>query len=88
MTRLYTEDVNRDNILAVLDKYEDAYTIFAAIGAYHGVRENSLVIELARNISLAEAETIAEEIATVNKQESVLVTRGDNFSEFVTPAEA
>jgi len=85
MTRLYTEDTQRERILAILDKFEEAYTIIPAIGAWRGVHENSLIIELSNAVSLAEAETIAEEIATANEQDAVLLTRG-NFEELIQAA--
>lgn len=72
MTRLYTEDVNRDRITSILDHYCDGYTLIPAVGAWKGQRESSLIIEL-YDTPADVGERIAAEIATINYQECVAV---------------
>lgn len=72
MTRLYTEDVNRDIITSILDHYCEGYTLIPAIGAWKGKRESSLIIELFDTPSDV-VERIAAEIASLNNQECVAV---------------
>ena len=74
MIRIYTEDVNRDNVLKILDKVYSAYTVIPAIGRWERVNEKSLVIELASN-DIQTALEIANEIKEANKQECVLVVK-------------
>lgn len=83
MTRLYTEDVNRDGIERVLAEFVDGYTLISAIGAWKGVKENTLIIEI-ENCNCAE--TIALRIAEVNNQEAVMVQEFTTANRFVSRA--
>ena len=46
IARIYTEDINRDRITAILDQRFEDYTITSVQGRYMGADENSIVIEL------------------------------------------
>ena len=81
--RLYTQDINRAGIEAILASKFDGYTITAANGAYKGTPESSLVVEL-WNANDAAVKDAAEQIAAVNSQESVGVVKLDASPEFVT----
>jgi hypothetical protein len=72
MYRILTEDVNRDGIFAILDRYVDGYTVTPSIGAWKGQRENSLAIDLV-DVPLQTVENIARVIRWENRQESVLI---------------
>ena len=73
--RIYTEDKNRSGIYAVLDSWFAGYTVSEATGAWKGVRENSLVIELvdSDNTLLPLVEAVSDAIKAANGQESILV---------------
>lgn len=72
MTRIYTEDVNRDAIQRELDARFDGYTIIPTIGRWQGQNENSIVIELigADPVKVNDA---AQAIKRINAQDAVLV---------------
>jgi len=70
MTTLYTEDINREAIIAILDRYLEGYTIIKAEGVWRGVPENSLLIYIA---GVSYVNEIVEAIKMRNNQESVMV---------------
>lgn len=70
--RIMTEDINRENILAIADKHFDCYTWTAHNGRYKGKHEASLTIEVIGG-SYADALRVAEEIKVANHQDSVLI---------------
>lgn len=82
MTRLYTEDTNREALLALIDSHYDGYTVIPTIGAWRGQREQSLIIELFETTRL-EAITLARSICLLNDQETVAVVTGDDV-QYVT----
>lgn len=73
MTRIYTEDKNRDGIIRVLDAHFEGYTVIPTLGRWKGVNENSLCIELL-NADASRVLVAAHQIKALNAQESVLVT--------------
>lgn len=73
MVRIHTEDLNRDVVLAILDRYFEAYTVIPAIGRWRGKAEAALTIEVA-GATRGDALAVAEEIRRANNQEAVLVT--------------
>lgn len=83
MTRLYTEDKNRQNVLNILDGYCEGYTIIPAIGAWKGKQESSLIIELF-DVNADTVQRIAEDIATANDQEYVAVENVTSEVTFVS----
>jgi hypothetical protein len=70
--RMYTEDVNRNRIISVLNNHFDGYTIIPTIGAWRGQLEDSLLIEVF-NTTKDVVLDAATEIARVNNQEAVAV---------------
>ena len=79
MITIHTEDVNRDGIIAILDRYFDAYTLIPAIGRWKGKAEASLIIQIADTGAHSARATdvvirIADEIKALNNQEAVLIT--------------
>jgi hypothetical protein len=71
--RLYTEDVNRQGILVILNKYFQAYTVFAATGVWESSQENSICVELV-GVSFADVTRAANDIKALNSQDAVLYT--------------
>lgn len=72
--RIYTEDVNRNGVEAILDGAFKGYTIIRGEGRWRGKKENSIVIEIdgaTRNRVLA----VVKKIKATNNQEAVLVRR-------------
>ena len=82
MYRILTEDKNREQVYAILDKHVDGYTVSTATGAWKGTRENSLVIDLV-GVDLVTATAIALAIKATNEQESVLILEIDASPLFV-----
>lgn len=85
--RLYMEDKNQAEILAMLRTYFDAYTLLSAQGIWKGTVENTLVIEIISDEAPAIADmklrAIAEMIKQVNKQDCILYTRQAVESELI-----
>lgn len=78
--RIYTEDKNRDKILAETSARFTGFTVIPVLGSWAGVQEASLIIEV---ISFAGAnhgynktaiKELAEAIKALNSQEAVLIT--------------
>lgn len=86
MTRLYTEDVNRDALLSLLDDRLKGYTLIETVGRYAGVNERSLVIEVA-GLDAYEAHQLALDIGVLNGQDSVGLVQTREVMEFVKPSE-
>jgi hypothetical protein len=86
MTRLYTEDVNRDALLSLLDDRLQSYTLIEAVGRFGGVSERSVVIEVA-GLDAYEAHQLARDIGALNGQKCVGVIHTKDVMEFVTPCE-
>jgi hypothetical protein len=73
MYRIYTEDLNREQIEAIIGKSFDSFTVLPAVGYWHGHKENSLVIEVDTDDKLSVV-AAASRIKEQNHQEAVLVT--------------
>jgi hypothetical protein len=73
--RLYTEDVNRESIVQILNKYFplNGYTLIPSIGYWNGAGEQSLIIEMIGASHIAVA-SVADDIKEVNNQEVILHT--------------
>lgn len=72
--RIYTEDVNRDNIILACRVLE-SYTLIACSGNWQGSEEQSLVIEVIGDHGLALViDHVAYMIKSLNNQQTVLVT--------------
>lgn len=86
ITRLYTEDVNRDALLSLLDDRLSGYTLLPAIGRWNGVNEFTLVIEVA-GLSAEDAHQLARDIGALNGQKCVGVVHTKDVMEFVKQCE-
>jgi hypothetical protein len=75
--RIYTEDVNRDGILAATESHFDAFTLIPSRGAWRGHSEASLILEIVGNDSDAylAVHALAGEIKAINRQDAVLITQ-------------
>jgi hypothetical protein len=85
MYRILTDDVNRNGIFAILDRYVDGYTVTPSIGAWKGQRENSLAIDLV-DVPRGTVENIARVIRWENQQESVLILELPSVHGFIDAA--
>jgi hypothetical protein len=82
--RIYTEDRNRDEVLAVLAMRFEGFTVSPAIGAWRGRVEQSLVVELF-GVDRVQVEKAAREIAVLNQQEAVAIMEFQTEVKFVQP---
>lgn len=82
VSRIYTEDVNRECIIGILDAALNGYTIIPAIGRYNGVSENSLVIEIF-DLDHRSLIALASRIGEANSQESVAVMYPSGMVSFI-----
>ncbi len=73
--RILTENKNNAEITSIVDKYFEGFTILTGIGYWHGIPENSLIIEIYSDAFCAKnnINEIAEQIKELNSQEAVLV---------------
>ena len=83
MYRIYTEDVNRTEVYAILDSHVTGYTILDATGSWKGTRERSICIELI-DVSPATVTAIARTIRAFNRQESVMIVVVPESHVFIT----
>jgi hypothetical protein len=83
--RIYTEDVNRDEVRRIIDAHLSLYTLITAEGIWDGKTENSLIIEYISDDSFAYqlVVTVAKFIKKLNNQDAVLVTFTPIESELV-----
>jgi hypothetical protein len=72
MYRILTENKNADQVKRTLCGLGLDFTVYYGEGAWHGQRENSLMIEL-DNITEQLAEKAAILIKQMNRQEAVLL---------------
>ena len=71
--RVCTENKNYNDILDYLDEhFPDGYTIINANGAWQGIREKSLIVEVMSEHNNA-IESLAYWLRKHNKQQAVLV---------------
>ena len=82
MFRIYTEDVNREEIERIVSARFEGFTEIPAIGFWQGQRENSLVIEISTS-DVDAVKDIAESIRVFNHQTSVMVTESAEATTFV-----
>ena len=74
LTRICTEDKNREAILGIVSEYFEGATIIPAVGLYKREVEKSLIIELAHGVEDAKAlEEMIEDIRKFNGQECMMV---------------
>lgn len=83
--RLYTEDIDRNNIINLVSRYYPGFNVREAEGYYKGLMEKAIVIELVAMGSQAHViRFLAKAIAQMNRQECVLVTSQPCKAEFVS----
>ncbi len=73
--RICTENKNTDGITSIVDGYFEGFTILTGIGFWHGIPEDSLIIEIYNEAFCAKnnINEIAEQIKELNSQDVVLV---------------
>jgi hypothetical protein len=72
MFRILTEEKNVDEVKATLKSLGLDFTLFRALGSWHGKEENSLAIEL-DNAPRNSGEHAALSIKSMNDQDAVLL---------------
>jgi hypothetical protein len=72
MYRILTEEKNVEQVKATLTGLGLDFTLFHALGSWHGKEENSLAIEL-DNVSRNSAEHAAMSVKSMNDQDAVLL---------------
>lgn len=85
--RIYTQDKYRMTINRILREHGiDGYTLISSKGMWKGVREDSIVIEIASDVPEMDGKVrnVAEQIRAENGQESVLVVSIPANVEMVT----
>jgi hypothetical protein len=80
MYRILTENKNFDAVLSLCGDC----TAFSAIGVWHGVKEQSLVIDLSDR-PVDEITAIADAIGKLNSQEAVMVQHIPSTDTLVYP---
>ncbi len=71
--RIFTEDVNREQIIRYVSRVFDGFTIYQTTGYWKGAKEASLVIEIITKKADKRIAMIAKSIKNYNKQQAVLV---------------
>jgi hypothetical protein len=82
--RIYTEDMNREGIVSILDKHFNSYNVTETLGRWLGASEKSLMVE-ATGTTLALAQKAGMEICATNKREAVLITEADGAMSLLRP---
>ena len=78
--KVYTEYKNTLQVIELISKYFDGFTILSGFGFWKGERESSLIIEITGDYAdKSKVLKLAAEIKILNKQESVLVFTGTGF---------
>lgn len=82
--KIYTEAKQLDSILAETEDCFSNFTVYLVEGAYMGVQETSMVIEIiAEKREYPLVKTLAESIKLLTNQDSVLITSHDVTTESV-----
>lgn len=76
--RIFTEDKNKHQIEAIVNKYYPGFTLYKGEGFWRLQKEKSLIIEIITEEHETKINKIAKEIKKVNKQEAVLVQKIKN----------
>jgi hypothetical protein len=72
----------RENIVKIVSRYFDGFTIINCQGFWKGKPEDSVIIEIIGNDEIEKIKAIADEIRPVNRRECVLVTCSECRFEF------
>lgn len=82
--RLYTEDLNRKEVIKIITKYYQGFTIIEATGFWRLNKEKTIIIEIVTvGLFFGNIENIVDEIKKLNNQESILVARISGDSSFI-----
>ena len=84
--RIYTEDINQENIKKIVNEYYPGYTLLVGTGYWQGKPEDCLIIEIVTDdidIHKYNIKAIAAEIKQINKQDSVLIQSLHNTQELI-----
>lgn len=83
--RIYTQDKRRRAIAVYISQWFDSFTFIPCVGYYRGYKERSLIIEIGTERKYAESRLtlIANFIATINHQRSVIITQVEERVEVV-----
>ena len=75
--RILTEDLNREDIVAIASQYFPSFTLLDGTGYWNGTAERCLIIEVDGHESniAADVLSVADRIKKQNEQEAVLVQR-------------
>lgn len=74
--RVYTEDVNRNETLALASKSFQGFNVLTGLGCYKGQIENTIIFEVLSDKSIdTEVDLFAYRLKNENSQEVILVTR-------------
>lgn len=73
ISRIYTEDIHRERIKAILEETVNGATLSYGEGLYHGTWEKSLIIRIF-DIDRFSLATIAGRIGASNNQQTVIIT--------------
>jgi hypothetical protein len=80
---VYTEDINREEIVRLTEKILGGATIHAgSVGVWNGQAESSLIIECIGN-SEGAVRDLAKQIKVANSQQAVLITKEPVRSELI-----
>jgi len=72
--RIYTENVNREDIIRIVGEHFEGFTLLNGVGYWQGTPEQSLVIEIiGTEKDSANVELVAYKIKKNNHQQAVLV---------------
>jgi len=70
--RIYTEDADRDAVIAAVSERFESFTLHPATGFFKGKSENAIVIEIV-NAREEDVEAVARAIRAINAQKTVLM---------------
>jgi len=81
--RVCTENKNYNDILDYLDEhFPDGYTIINANGAWQGIREKSLIIEIV-DVDIMDVDHLCYWLKKNNKQQAIMVQTLDIVNELI-----
>ena len=81
--RIHTE--TRPNIAAIVSELFDGFTLYAAVGYWRGLREDSTTVEILADASRrADVDTVVERIRAENNQQAVLVVEMEVTADLFT----
>ena len=81
--RIYTEDIDREMVLARTADHFDSFTVLEATGYWKGQPEKTVIIEILTD-KVDKVMLLAEIIREKNSQEAVLVVKLDGSSTMIT----